>query len=209
MKIGIVGAGMIGGTVGKLWHEAGHEVYFGTRHPEAVRKLAGQLGTRAHAVSPLEAAQSGDVMLLAVPLVAVPEVGRAISAAVIGKVVLDACNAYQSRDGDAAVTATKDPSGSSGWVAQHLPGAKVVKAFNTVYFKTLASQSKRGADDGVGVPLASDDEGALATARRLVEDAGFSPVVVGPLAKGKLFEPGTPVYNTGMRGSEVARALGL
>jgi 8-hydroxy-5-deazaflavin:NADPH oxidoreductase len=209
MKLGIIGAGMIGGTVGKLWHQAGHEVYFGTRHPQAVTKLVGELGKGAHAVSPLEAARSGEVVLLAVPLVAVPEVARAVGATIAGKVVLDASNAYQTRDGDAAMTATKDPTGSSGWVASHLPSARVVKAFNTVHFKTLANQSRKGIVNGVGIPLASDDEGALATARRLVEDAGFSPVVVGPLAKGKLFEPGTPVYNTGMRASDVASALGV
>ena len=209
MKIGIIGAGMIGGTVGRLWHDAGHEVYFGTRHPEALARLIGELGPRAHAVSPVEAAIEGEVVLLAVPLVGIPEVARAIGDAVAGKVVLDAGNAYQSRDGALAATATGHPSGSSGWVASQLPAAKVVKAFNTVYFKTLAGKTQPRATDGVGIPLAADDEVAIATARRLVEDGGFSPVVGGPLAKGKLFEPGTPVYNTGMRASEVARALGV
>jgi predicted dinucleotide-binding enzyme len=209
MRIGIIGAGMIGGTVGKLWHAAGHEVRFGTRHPEALKRLVADLHARAEAGTALDAAAAGEVVLLAVPLHAIPELATEIGKALAGKVVLDAGNAYRSRDGETAERATSHPGGSSAWVASYLPGAKVVKAFNTVYFKTLASQSRRGDSNGIGIPLAGDDEGALSTARRLVEDAGFTPVAVGPLAKGKLFEPGAPVYNTGMRASEVARALGL
>ncbi|HVX93569.1 MAG TPA: NADPH-dependent F420 reductase [Polyangia bacterium] len=209
MRIGVIGAGMIGGTVGRLLHAAGHEVRFGTRHPDALERLVAELGARASAGTPREAVTGGDAVLLAVPLHAVPAVAREIGEAAAGQVVLDACNAYPSRDGEAAHTATKHAAGSSGWVASHLPGSKIVKAFNTVYFKVLASESRRGAADGVGIPLAGDDDGALATARRLVEDAGFSPVVVGPLATGKLFEPGTPVYNTGLHASDVARALGV
>jgi predicted dinucleotide-binding enzyme len=209
MKIGVMGAGMIGGTVGELWHAAGHDVRFGTRHPEALDPLVARLGARARAGTPLDAATACEVVLLAVPLHAVPGVAAVIGDAVAGKLVLDACNAYPSRDGETAAIATKHAAGSSGWVASLLPAAKVVKAFNTVYFKVLASQSRRGEADGVGIPLAGDDDGALATARRLVTDAGFSPVVVGPLAQGQLFQPGAPVYNTGMRASEVRRALGL
>jgi 8-hydroxy-5-deazaflavin:NADPH oxidoreductase len=209
MRIGIIGAGMIGGTVGRLWHQAGHEVRFGTRHPEALARVIAELGEGAVAGTPLDAATAGEAVLLAVPLHAIPELAADLAKALAGKVVLDAGNAYPSRDGETARVATSHPGGSSAWVASHLPGAKVVKAFNTVYFKTLATQTHPGNADGVGIPLAGDDEGALAVARQLVADAGFSPVVVGPLAKGKLFEPGAPVYNTGMHASEVARALGL
>ena len=209
MRIGIIGAGMIGGTLGRLWHQAGHDVRFGTRHPDALARVVAELGARAEAGTPLDAATAGEAVLLAVPLHAIPELAADLAKALAGKVVLDAGNAYPSRDGETARVATSHPGGSSAWVASHLPGAKVVKAFNTVYFKTLATQTHPGNADGVGIPLAGDDEGALAVARRLVADAGFSPVVVGPLAKGKLFEPGAPVYNTGMHASEVARALGL
>jgi predicted dinucleotide-binding enzyme len=79
------------------------------------------------------------------------------------------------------------------------PGARWVKAFNTVYYKTLASEAHRSGDR-VGIPLASDDPAALDTAAALVRDAGFDPVVVGPLVRGKEFEPDTPAYNTGMSG---------
>jgi predicted dinucleotide-binding enzyme len=79
------------------------------------------------------------------------------------------------------------------------PGARWVKAFNTVYFKTLQDEAHRSGDR-VGIPLASDDTGALNTAVTLTGDAGFDPVVVGPLARGKEFEPDTPAYNTGKSG---------
>ena len=77
------------------------------------------------------------------------------------------------------------------------PGARWVKAFNTVYFKVLEREANREGDR-VGIPLASDDQQALDVAAALVRDAGFEPVIVGPLARGKAFEPNTPPYNTGM-----------
>jgi len=209
MKIGILGAGNIGGTVGGLWVAAGHEVRFGTRHPEELKGLVERLGARASAGTPEEAARFGDAVLLAVPLGAVPALGRAIANLVAGKVVLDTSNAYRNRDGAMADAATRHAQGSSGWVASHLPAAHVVKAFNTVYFKLLASEAHRGGGDGLGIPLAGDDARSLATAEQLVRDAGFMPVAVGALSKGKQFEPETPVYASGMRASEVARALGV
>lgn len=209
MRIGILGAGMIGGTLGRLWHAAGHETYFATRHPDLVGPLVRELGEGAFAGTPREAARWGEVILLAVPLAAIPEVAHAIAPLVDGKVVLDACNAYTGRDGALAEEALGHPGGSSGWVASHLPGARLVKAFNTVYFQTLQEEADSGRQDGVGIPLAGDDPGALAVAEELVHDAGFTPVVLVGLARGKQFQPGTPVYNTGMRASEVARALGV
>jgi len=208
MKIGIIGAGMIGGTLGKLWHDAGHEVHLATRHPAELKKLIGDIGPRARAATPEEAARGCAAVLLAVPLFAVPTVAASIAKLVSDKVVLDACNAYPQRDGAAADEAMRHPCGSTGWVLSHFPGALIVKAFNTVYFKVLKSESGRGAKDGIGIPLASDNANALALAEQLVRDAGFSPVVVGSLSKGKLFEPGTAVYAANMRASEVASTLG-
>ena len=209
MKIGIIGAGKIGGTLGPLWHRAGHEVFFGSRHPEELRALVAGLGARASAGTPVEAAQAGEILLLAVPLVAVPALASSISAHTSNKVVLDACNPYPDRDGDAAAVALRHPAGSAGWVASHFPKARVVKAFNTVYFKVLQAEAHRGGNDGVGIPLAGDDPDAIAAAVQLTRDAGFTPVIVGGLEKGKLFEPGTAVYASGMKGSEVSAALGV
>jgi predicted dinucleotide-binding enzyme len=207
MRIGIVGAGMIGSTVAKLWVAAGHDVRLASRHPEELKGLVQTLGQHASAGTPLEAAKFGEVVMLTVPLAALPELARDLSSALAGKIVLDTGNAYERRDGEAARAAVKHPQGSAGWAAAMFPGARWVKAFNTVYFKVLDKEAHR-AKDPVGIPLASDDREALEVAARLVRDAGFDPVVVGPLARGKEFEPDTPVYNTGMSGRELRKILG-
>ncbi len=208
MRIGIVGAGMIGATLAKLWVEAGHEVRVASRHPENLKALVDRLGTRASAGTPREAAAFGDVVMLTVPLRAVPELARDLASSLAGKIVLDTGNAYERRDGDAAREASRHPQGSAGWAAAVFPGSRWVKAFNSVYFKTLETEAHRDGDR-VGIPLAGDDPLALATAAGLVRDAGFDPVIVGPLERGKAFEPDTRPYNTGMSGAELRTVLGL
>jgi 8-hydroxy-5-deazaflavin:NADPH oxidoreductase len=143
MKIGIIGAGMIGSTVGKLWVDAGHEVRFASRHPEDLQPLAKKLGARASAGTPAEAANFGEIVMLTIPLKAVPELARDVAPLLIDKVVLDTGNAYEKRDGSLAVDATRDPRGSAGWAAAMFPGARWVKAFNSVYFKTLETEAHR------------------------------------------------------------------
>jgi predicted dinucleotide-binding enzyme len=207
MRIGIVGAGMIGSTLAKLWVDAGHEVRLASRHPGELQPLIERLGQRASAGTPLDAATFGDVVMLTVPLKAVPELARDLAPPLSGKVVLDTGNAYERRDGETARNASAHPHGSAGWAAAMFPGSRWVKAFNTVYFKTLESEAHRTGEQ-VGIPLASDDRGALETAAALVRDAGFDPVIVGPLALGKAFEPDTPPYNTGMSGPQLRTVLG-
>ncbi|HSP93182.1 MAG TPA: NADPH-dependent F420 reductase [Thermoanaerobaculia bacterium] len=202
MRIGIVGAGMIGATVAKLWAEAGHDVRLASRHPGNLEPLVRKLGKRASAGTPEEAAKFGEVVMLTVPLAAVPALARDLAPDLSGKVVLDTGNAYEERDGKAAREATAHPRGSAGWAAAMFPGARWVKAFNTVYFKTLESEAHRDGDR-VGIPLAGDDLKAVETAARLVRDAGFDPVIIGPLERGKEFEPGTRPYNTGMSGRQL------
>jgi predicted dinucleotide-binding enzyme len=199
MRIGIIGAGMIGSTMARLWADAGYEVRVASRHPDELRPLVARLGPSASAGTPMEVTTFGDVVMITVPLKAVPELARDLAPALVGRVVLDTGNAYERRDGVLAREASAHPRGSAGWAAAMFPDAKWVKAFNTVYFKTLESEAHRSGDR-VGIPLASDDLGALNTAATLVRDAGFDPVVIGPLVRGKEFEPHTPPYNTGMSG---------
>jgi predicted dinucleotide-binding enzyme len=137
---------------------------------------------------------------------ATPAVGSAIAPGVAGKPVLDAGNAIAARDGAAAEEARS--LGTGLWVARHLPGAHVVKAFNTVYFRTIAEAARR-AGARVGVPLVGDDEAALAVAERLVRDAGLDPVRVGGLAASPSIDHGSPVWNTGMSVAEIRRTLAL
>jgi predicted dinucleotide-binding enzyme len=204
MRIGIVGAGMIGSTVAKLWVDAGHEVRLSSRHPEALTTLVRGLGARASAGTPKEAAEFGGVVMLTVPLKAVPDLARDLAPSLTGKVVLDTGNAYVRRDGEAARQASAHPLGSAGWAAAMFPGSRWVKALNTVYYKTLEAEAHRRGD-GLGIPLAGDDADALDRAAQLVRDAGFDPVIVGPLARGREFEPDTRPYNTGMSGPELRK----
>src|SRR5918992_459608 len=163
MRIGIVGAGKIGSTLAKLWVDAGHEVRLASRHPEDLQSLVKKLGTPASAGTPAEAARFGEVVMLTVPLKAIPELARDLAPLLNGKVVLDTGNAYGGRDGDIAREATSHAKGSAGWAAAMFPNARWVKAFNSVNFKTLEKEAHRGGDR-VGIPLASDDRNALETA---------------------------------------------
>lgn len=122
--------------------------------------------------------------------------------------VIDTGNAYEKRDGQAAHDATGHTGGSATWAAGFFPQARWVKGFNTVYFKVLDSEAHREGDR-VGIPLTSDDKDAMDLVAGLVRDAGFDPVIVGALARGKEFEPGAAIYNTGMSGREVRKLLDL
>jgi hypothetical protein len=208
MNIGVIGAGKIGGTVGVLWAKGGYLVRFGTRHPESLALLLAEAGPNASAGTAEEAARFGEVVFCSVPYGAWPSLAPALAPLVSGKAVLDSANPYPGRDGDFARQAIAAGEGAGVPVARLLPGARLVRAFNSVYFKTLQTEAHR-AGDRVGIPLAGDDPAALDAAARLVRDAGFEPVVVGPLASARFFDPGTPVYNTGMSGAELARALGV
>jgi 8-hydroxy-5-deazaflavin:NADPH oxidoreductase len=206
MRIGIVGAGMIGSTLAKLWVDAGHQVRLASRHPEDLKPLVERLGTQASLGTPAESVGFGEVVMLTVPLGAIPGLARDLAPSLAGKVVLDTGNAYEKRDGEAAREATRHPQGSAAWAAAKFPGSRWVKAFNTVYFKVLASEAHREGDR-LGIPLAGDDPEAVEIAARLARDAGFDPVIVGPLPRGKEFEPDTPAYNTGKSGQELRSLL--
>ena len=205
MKIGIIGAGHIGGTLAKLWVAAGYEVLLSSRHPDELRPLAKQLGPKARVGTPKEAASFGDVVLVSVPYKALPELGRDLKAELAGKIVLDTCNPYPGRDGDMANEARKKGTGVAS--AEFLPGTRLVRAFNAISAGNLASEAHRK-PPLVGIPLAGDDAEALKVAQRLVTDAGFDPMVVGGLARAKDFDVGTPVYTKLLTAAELRKALG-
>lgn len=206
MKIGIVGSGKIGGTLGELWVKAGHEVFFSSRHPDELQALVERLGSKAHAGTPREAATFGEVILISVPYAALPQIGRDLAAELSGKVVLETGNPVPRRDGQMAEEARAKGTGVAS--AEFLPGVRLVRAFNTVEFDDLRSQANR-AGDRVAIPLAGDDKAALEIASRLVKDAGFEPVVVGSLARAKDFDTGTPVYRKALTARELRQSLGI
>jgi len=206
LKIGIVGSGRIGGTLGELWVKAGHQVMFSSLDIEHDKALAARVGSGSRAGTPKEAAAFGDVVLISVPYAALPQLGRDLGDLIKGKVVLDTCNPIPTRDGDMAVEAKAKGTGIAS--PQFLPGARLVRAFNSVGYARLQSEAHR-AGERVAIPLAADDAVALQTAVRLVQDAGFEPVVVGPLARAKEFDTGMPVYGKALTAAELRRGLGL
>ncbi|MBI4820373.1 MAG: NADPH-dependent F420 reductase [Deltaproteobacteria bacterium] len=206
MRIGIIGSGMMGATLAKLWVKAGHEVLLSSRHPDGLSPIVRGIGVKACAGSVAEAAAFGDAVLLAVPFHAYPSLGAAIAPALVMKLVLDAGNPIERRDGTMAKESAD--AGSGLYTARQFPGAHVVKAYNTIYFVTLERASGRP-PPRVGVPLAGDDQGALEIAKRLVEDSGFEPVVVGSLSRARDFDPGTPAWNSGKTAAELRALLGV
>jgi predicted dinucleotide-binding enzyme len=175
--------------------KAGHEVMLSSRHPENLKELAQRLGPLARVGTPKEAALFGEVILVSVPYGALPQIGRDLASELRGKVVLDTCNPFPGRDGPIAEEARRKGSGIAS--AELLPGTRLVRAFNTIPASVLLTEARR-AGERIAVPLAGDDRAALDVAARLVREAGFEPVEVGPLARAKEFDPGSAVFGQGL-----------
>src|SRR3954471_919228 len=129
-KIGIVGTGDIGGALARHWGAAGHELLISSRHPEQLVALAKEIGPNVKVGTPKEAAEFGDVVMLAVPYGALPQVGRDLANELKGKVVMDAGNPYPSRDGDMAVRDRARGTGAAE--KEYFPGIRIVRAFNAI-----------------------------------------------------------------------------
>lgn len=206
LRIGIIGSGQIGGAIGKRWAEAGHQILFSSRNPDELAPLVAAAGPNARAGSVAEAAQFGDIVLLAVPYGAMPQVGSDNAQYMQGKVVIDCGNPRADRDGPMADEAIAKGTGVAS--AEFFPGTRLVRAFNAVSFTMVEEQHHR---EGalIGIPVAGDDAEAVAITERLVRDAGFDPVYVGPLSSARRFDRGTDVYVRGMTAAELRQALNL
>lgn len=206
LTIGVIGAGAMGGPLGQAWAAAGHRVIYATRNPEELMELVQAAAPNAVAGYTDAAANFADVIVLAVPPSAVPQIGRDYGHLMQGKVVIDITNPRADRDGEAE-TARWLEMGTGLAMAQYLPGVRLVKAFNTLSSRMLANPAPNGVR--IGIPIAGDDPSAREIAARLVREAGFEPVMVGELARAKEFDRGTPVWVTGMSAAQVREALGL
>lgn len=206
MRIGIIGAGNIGGTLARLLAAAGHDVVIGnSRGPDAVADLVGEIGERATGATAAGAAEAGEVVIVAVPFRRFRDLPAAELA---GKIVVDANNYYPGPE-------TRFPeldggsTTSSELVAAALPGARVVKAFNTIWYVHLREHgSPSGTPGRRAIPIAGDDAEAKRVVAGLLDDIGFDSVDVGSLADGRRIQPDAPVYNVRMTREEVAAALG-
>jgi predicted dinucleotide-binding enzyme len=206
MKIGIIGSGRQGGALGILFAKAGHQVLFSSRHPEELKDVVAKAGPNAKAGLPQDAATFGDVVLIAVPYGAVPQVGKDYAALMKGKVVIECGNPREDRDGPMATDAKAKGTGVTS--AAYIPGVKLVRAFNALSFVQVERDANRPGEK-LGIPVAGDDAGAVKTVAQLVTDAGFDPVVVGGLARAKEFDTGTAVYVKGMTAKQIRETLKL
>jgi len=205
-RIGIIGSGRIGSTFGTLWAKAGHEVMFSDRDADVAKKAAEAVGSKARSGSVEQAVAFGDVVFIAVPYGALPAIAQQVGAQLKGKVVIDPNNPVPARDGELGAQAKE--KGAAVSTAAILPGAKLVRAFNSWGYQTMAREANRPAPR-MAIPVASDDAGALKVGVKLVSDAGFDPVPAGSLAASKAFDLGSSVSGKVMTADEMRKALSL
>ena len=203
MNIGVIGSGNIGATAARLFAAAGHQVAISnSRGPETLEGLVEEIGPGVRAATVEEAARFGEVVMEAIPF------GRYESLPaekLAGKVFITASNYYPARDGEVE----HGDLSSSELIQQHLPGARVVKAFNTIYFVRLGENGRPGApiEEREAIFISGDDEEAKGVVSGLIEEIGFAPVDAGTLAGSRRQEPGSPVYNVAMSPAQAREML--
>ncbi|MGL5928296.1 MAG: NADPH-dependent F420 reductase [Dermatophilaceae bacterium] len=189
---GMIGSGNIGSTLARLAVDAGHDVVLSnSRGPQTLADLASSLGPRARAGTAEEAATAGDVVVVTVPLKSLRELPLA---ALDGKVVVDTMNYYPDRDG--RIDALEDESTTTSELLQAAaPGARVVKGFNNIFFRHLATLARSaGAPDRTTLPIAGDDADAKQVAASVIHEVGYDTLDLGPLAEGWRTQRDTPAY---------------
>ena len=190
--IGFIGAGNIGGTVARLAVDAGHDVVLSnSRGPETLADLVGELGSQARAATPSEAAEAGDLVVVTIPL---KNIDQLPIDALADKTIIDTNNYYPERDGQ--IAALDDGSTTTSQLLQELiPTAKVVKAFNNIFFGHLATLGRpAGAPDRSALPIAGNSAEAKAAVTEFLDAVGYDVVDAGELSEGWRFERDKPAY---------------
>jgi 8-hydroxy-5-deazaflavin:NADPH oxidoreductase len=190
--VGIIGSGLIGGTVARLAVGAGYDVVVSnSRGPETLADLVAELGPQARAATGAEAAAAGDLVLVSVPPTAYPSLP---DEALAGKIVMDTGNYYPERDGK-IVPVAEGKLLDSEFLATLLPRARVVKVFNCIFWSHLANLARpAGAADRSYLPVAGDDAEAKAAVVAFLDSIGYNAIDAGPLADSWRQQPGTPAY---------------
>jgi 8-hydroxy-5-deazaflavin:NADPH oxidoreductase len=206
MKIGIIGAGNIGGALARRFTELGHEVSVAnSRGPDTLREVEAETG--ATAVTAHEAARGNDVVIVTIPETRVQQLPTDLLDGVGDEVVVVDTGNYYPRQRDGRIDAIETGMPESTWIAQQL-GRPVVKAFNNIYAQHLRDRGRPpGSPDRIALPLASDDPAAKLTVMGLVEELGFDAVDAGRLEESWRQQPGTPVYATDLQADALRRSL--
>src|SRR5215510_3429017 len=208
MKIGIIGAGNIGGTLTRRFRQLGHEVSVAnSRGPDSLAKLAKETGAKA--VSVKDAAHAGEVVVVTIPQRNIPDLPRDLFAGVAPSVVVVDTGNYYPRQRDGRIDGIEDGLTESRWVAQQL-NRPVIKAFNNIYAEHLLNLGKpKGTPGRIALPVAGDDPAAKAIVLKLVDELGFEGVDAGTLDDSWRQQPATPVYGKDFDAEGVRRALSL
>lgn len=185
MKIAIIGAGNVGGSLGKGWAAKGHQILFGVREPQSpkIRSLLQSVGSNGQAVKLQEAASSAEVVLVATPWSATQEALR-MAGNLKGKVVVDCTNPLAA---DLSGLLLDHTTSAAEQIAEWVPGARVVKAFNTTGAGNMLNP--QFGSEKASMFICGSEAAAKATVARLAEDLGFDVVDAGPLASARLLEP--------------------
>ncbi|MFI1256161.1 NADPH-dependent F420 reductase [Streptomyces netropsis] len=206
MKIGIIGAGNIGGNLTRRLTALGHDVSVAnSRGPHTLTALAEETG--ATPVTAAEAARGAAVVVVTVPLKAVPDLPSGLfDEAAEGVVVIDTGN-YYPKERDGRIAAIEDGLTESRWTEQHI-GHPVIKAFNGTYAQDILDRHRpQGHPERIAVPVAGDDETAKKVVRELIDELGFDTVDAGGIDDSWRQQPDTPVYGLRAGAEAVARAL--
>jgi predicted dinucleotide-binding enzyme len=206
MKIGIIGAGQIGGTLARRLAALGHEVSIAnSRGPESLRGLASETGARPVTVN--EAARAGDIVIVTIPMKNIPLLPPDLFEEVSDNVVVVDTGNYYPQQRDGAIEPIERGTTESRWVSQQLR-RPVVKAFNNIYAKHLLERGKpKGAPGRIALPVAGDDKRAKDAVIRLLDELGFDGVDAGGLDDSWRQQPATPVYGTDLDAKGVRNAL--
>jgi predicted dinucleotide-binding enzyme len=203
--IGMIGAGHIGSQLARLAVANGYNVVVSnSRGPETLSALVAELGPRARAATPAEAAAAGDLVVVTIPLKNYRDVP---AAPLEGKIVIDTNNYYPQRDGH--INELDNESTTTSELLQaHLPKSKVGKAFNHLYAASLTTDGQpAGAPDRRALAIAGNDEPAKATVARLIDQFGFDVVDMGPLSESWRIQRDTPGYGPRRTAAELRRDL--
>ena len=206
MKVGIIGAGQIGGTLTRRLTDLGHEVFVAnSRGPGTLSPLAAETG--ATAVSVPEAIRGVDLVIVTIPEKNIPNLPAGLFADTPDQVVVVDTGNYYPRQRDGRIEAIEAGRPESKWVAQQL-GRPVIKAFNNIYASHLLESGRpKGAPGRIALPVSGDDEAAKAIVLKLVDELGFDAFDAGGLDESWRQQPGTPVYTKDFDADGVRRAL--
>jgi len=208
MKIGIIGAGHIGGTLAELWAKNNHQITISSRHVDELTPLVKKIGSNSCNGTVEDAARFGEIIVLSIPLGGIRSTGPRIANFLVDKVVIDTMNPFIERDGDIAREIIESGFSAGEATQRRFPSARIVRAFSSVPYADLKLQANR-LPPLVAIPFATDDDPARLIAVQLISEAGFEPFDLGSLKMSKPQDPGGVLFGKALNFEQVSELLGV